>query len=442
MLDASRAADLLKSNWRTPSALAQQLYSLVTSKQPRVLEAPLTIKVEPGQTALRIVQGQTSATQKNPSPAAQQRAVASSRGPSVEPPRALADFTHEPSRPATPDNTTSALATSRQDDGFTSVSPLSVLDISRRPAQPSQVFHERPPTSDHGFGPSPAPPRNPTPGLVPIAKAFLPATPPGPKPAKVRGPEASGPSSRAAAAIDQTPQVNKSRFLNPVTASRGPSFTEAYKAPVVSIEGPVSFSGKEPVQFDLPPLVLNTRTQQYDPITDYDLEEGTHIPRGRTVFDPLIGKIKSATVTNGKWKVTIYPAGKPPNSGDGSNPQDTYDVDVIVPNAPTAYKPKVGDWIGPILEKPSQVGADLNDYYYFPAGPQGQYAYVNAPGISAAAGAVLGSGSITICSRTNATLNPDGGTATCYNAGGSVPSGKYIAVAVYDGDWSTSVSPC
>lgn len=74
------------------------------------------------------------------------------------------------------------------------------------------------------------------------------------------------------------------------------------------------------------------------------------------------------------------------------------------------------------------------------------YAFLAAGAtISAPSGSTLGSGSVTLCSRSGATVTADGETVTVYNAGGSVSgggSGKYVKVGWCDGDWSVDVAPC
>lgn len=65
--------------------------------------------------------------------------------------------------------------------------------------------------------------------------------------------------------------------------------------------------------------------------------------------------------------------------------------------------------------------------------------------ISAASGATLGSGTVTLCSRSGASLTADGESVTAYNAGGSVTAGAggaYVALGWVDGDWSVVVVKC
>lgn len=63
--------------------------------------------------------------------------------------------------------------------------------------------------------------------------------------------------------------------------------------------------------------------------------------------------------------------------------------------------------------------------------------------ISAASGATLGSGTVTLCSRSGATLTADGETGvTVYNAGGSVASGRYVKLGCAGGAWSVDVDKC
>lgn len=78
----------------------------------------------------------------------------------------------------------------------------------------------------------------------------------------------------------------------------------------------------------------------------------------------------------------------------------------------------------------------------------GVYAYL-APGaiFSAASGLLLGSGSVTICSKTvgSGTCVADGPLVTAFNAGGGFTagsSGMVVKLGWVDGDWSLDVSGC
>ena len=65
--------------------------------------------------------------------------------------------------------------------------------------------------------------------------------------------------------------------------------------------------------------------------------------------------------------------------------------------------------------------------------------------ISAASGATLGTGTVTLCSRDGADLTADGIEVDVYNAAGSVSggtSGVYVKLGWTDGDWSLDVAPC
>lgn len=65
--------------------------------------------------------------------------------------------------------------------------------------------------------------------------------------------------------------------------------------------------------------------------------------------------------------------------------------------------------------------------------------------ISGASGLTLGTGTVTLCSRTGATCVANGDSVTVYNAGGSLSggaSGLLLALGWVDGDWSVEVAPC
>jgi hypothetical protein len=65
--------------------------------------------------------------------------------------------------------------------------------------------------------------------------------------------------------------------------------------------------------------------------------------------------------------------------------------------------------------------------------------------ITGASGMTLGSGTVTLCSRSGDTCDDDGDEVTVYNAGGAVTAGsggRVCKLGWTDGTWSLDVFPC
>lgn len=76
----------------------------------------------------------------------------------------------------------------------------------------------------------------------------------------------------------------------------------------------------------------------------------------------------------------------------------------------------------------------------------GAWGYLAAgASITGASGSTLGSGTVTLCSRSGTTLAADGDSVTVLNAGGEVVAGtggRYLKIGWTDGAWSLDVFPC
>jgi hypothetical protein len=82
----NRAIRLMRENWRTPRALAEELYAIFSAKEPVELEDTLTIRVPEGRPALRVARREERPDDRpapTPRPPARQRPEGPTQGPGV-----------------------------------------------------------------------------------------------------------------------------------------------------------------------------------------------------------------------------------------------------------------------------------------------------------------------------------------------------------------------
>jgi hypothetical protein len=113
------------------------------------------------------------------------------------------------------------------------------------------------------------------------------------------------------------------RTTEPPAPSSAPGFARRHRDPLVEIDGPVVFSGQEPIQLSRAPFVWNPETASYQempwkfPEMPDSIKPLGAATAGTTVF---IGKVVSGS--GDTYQVTLYPDGK-----DGE-PGDTVEVEI------------------------------------------------------------------------------------------------------------------
>lgn len=443
MIDAKQASQLLKSNWRNVAELAQQIVSLARSRAPRTIEAPVTIRVPAGQTALRVVPLEESpatyrAAPEGPAPRPrqqqpEQRAESAVRSPEIEASRLPSPQPNDFVRTAPAASFFVSPSTSSEPPPLGLTADLGTASLSPRTSEfiDRTVVSARPPA-----------PREIRSAAIATQSSFAPtARPFSTKPTldKISQSPRSRPRPPDLAPVPSLKPSASGLLLPPET----PIFAKKYEAPIVEVVGPAFFGGELPVQFTRPPVVYNPKTKNYEPILDRDDTESlTAIPRGAHLTWGTLGKVVSGTGET--WRVTIYPDG-PPATGTGASSPATEDVDVICLGAGPNFTAPVGKWIGPIGAFPNPGDGD-DIYVYQPSWwAMGRIMKTGAGGIPAMAANIPGkSTTCTLYTFNGASaLAIDVTGVTCYHLG-SLPVGgnKFIQSKTIEGKYFADFEDC
>lgn len=359
MIDAKSAGRLLVKHWNDTTELARTLYEMATSRQESVIESPVVMRVPDGIQALRIESPPlaTFIAEEPPSgPPAPEPArfvVPEPPAPSYlpEPDRSPLVRAPEPSRPGSAPSTP------------TDASPFRYLAPDASPSPPAPRTGVAIPQRGQNV-PSPA---------APLPR---PTVPPAVSRAQVARTAREGLNARFGVVSTPTfadvnapePNVNLGVYTppTPISTSR-PSKTNPHsvrQVPAMEVVGSFAASPNQAVTFALPPMILNPRTRQYEPLKEWAIEGLTHIKRGMLNFDSQIGVVVGTTTSNGYWRVRIFPAGYANPSGYDDGSKQSFLADVLVIGAANGSPAPTGKTIGPIMQWPSQVGADDNEYVY------------------------------------------------------------------------------
>lgn len=442
MIGKKQAAELLKREWREINSFAADLYAIVSSPHKKEIESPVEIRVQKGVTALRIVATDIATTVVKAAKQAQAQTPA----------QRVADLVAEVARRDSTDvSSPKAQATQEKPKAPEAREP----DLPRvtQPARPVTSSDIRtvllaPAIKSAKLAPfnpfDPPPPPLPTPsdedvrlsirsglearqssGTVP----HFTSAPQGAFPVKGPGPDDSG----------VVPDVRQPQAIQPFKGQQPRANS------TVEIVGSVTFSGRDPVEFEVEPSVWSKRYQSYRPMTEWAAEELTHIKRARQNYDPMVGKVVSGT--GNIWRVRIYNEG--PND-QSAETQDTEVVEVTVLNMPPDYKiPEAGTWIGPLLQFPSRVGADENDWFFAPSPGWfgGKIAKTKVGGISAQNPATgePGSGQCDLYTWDRVPGHAPTlwkSDVTVYNGIGSISSDKWVLLNIIDGSYFVDVARC
>lgn len=225
------------------------------------------------------------------------------------------------------------------------------------------------------------------------------------------------------------------------TSARGvDQFSRPHVNPVVEVEGPVSFRGKEPVQFDTPPLVWSPGTGTYEPTLDVndrnqfaDTFWGQNISRvckiGDTDIPAAVSGGAATPIQPSSGLAYIYDWNNRSlvDMGAGGSPETVY-------NYSDSSIPK-NTW--------NLVINNQGDWFVIIGGGSGSFAMTDGGAIPAMVGAVPGSGTVTLYTLTGGTLTAGTTSVTAYNIGSQpVGASKFVTLAKVGGVWVVDVEPC
>jgi hypothetical protein len=434
MIDRKQASLLLREHWHSPTHLAAALFQMAASRQPRTVDAPVTISVPKGQLAFRV-----SSVPPQPTPAARTSSVVSRPAPAAEtiPSDNLSLARPEPpsirpkSEPPasglrfTPDE----LQTQRDARGVperpspTQVSPSALpVFLDAASAAPANVYRSAPA------------PATPEVAFAAFRSGDLPALldAPPPKPFVAERPESrvAGPGTLDLGFSVPTPAPSRPPLE--VLGRPQPLMVPGPRpfSPLVELDGPVAFSSAEPSRFEAMPEVWSPGRRQYEPISEWATEQMARLMMGTRQYRPLIGKVVSGYPGENRWRCTLWREAAPyMGSSDPREFEDhSFEADVLVIGDPNALpiEPPIGFYVGPVVELPSPTGAPDNDFLLVSPQPSGARIARTTSLITAGTASRQGTGSVMLLIAAPGVDYVDDVAATVFNTNDQVPDDTIV----------------